>query len=127
MLAVGISRYDPDPLALASRLTVRRARCTGPCGGCWPLASDPDQLGHVTRAERDLILRNMQPSVFVGRPTSNLPMSAFSCDVRFWPKADIPSCTAHVGFRGQSGHVSRGIPFFATSLAMTFLAVIVFW
>jgi len=22
------------------------------------------------------------------------------CDVRFWPKADIPSCTAHVRFRG---------------------------
>ena len=25
-------------------------------------------------------------------------------DVRFWPKADIPSCTAHVRFRRQSGH-----------------------
>jgi hypothetical protein len=24
-------------------------------------------------------------------------------NVRFWPKADIPSCTAHVRFRGQSG------------------------
>jgi hypothetical protein len=24
--------------------------------------------------------------------------------VRFWPKADIPSCTAHVRFQGQSGH-----------------------
>jgi len=21
-------------------------------------------------------------------------------DVRYWPKADIPSCTAHVRFRG---------------------------
>src|SRR5262249_6255824 len=26
-------------------------------------------------------------------------------NVRFWPKADIPSCTAHVRFWGQSGHV----------------------
>jgi hypothetical protein len=25
-------------------------------------------------------------------------------NVRFWPLADIPSCTAHVCFRGQSGH-----------------------
>ena len=25
-------------------------------------------------------------------------------DVRSWHKADIPSCTAHVRFRGQSGH-----------------------
>ena len=25
-------------------------------------------------------------------------------NVRFWPKADIPSCTAHVRFRGESGH-----------------------
>jgi hypothetical protein len=25
-------------------------------------------------------------------------------DVRYWPKADIASCTAHVRFRGQSGH-----------------------
>jgi hypothetical protein len=25
-------------------------------------------------------------------------------NVRFWPKADIPSCTAHVRFRRQSGH-----------------------
>ena len=25
-------------------------------------------------------------------------------DVRSWYKADIPSCTAHVRFRGQSGH-----------------------
>jgi hypothetical protein len=24
-------------------------------------------------------------------------------DVRYWPKADIPSCTAHVRFREQSG------------------------
>ena len=24
--------------------------------------------------------------------------------VRYWPKADIPICTAHVRFRGQSGH-----------------------
>src|SRR6185369_17993014 len=24
--------------------------------------------------------------------------------VCFWPKADISSCTAHVRFRGQSGH-----------------------
>jgi hypothetical protein len=27
-----------------------------------------------------------------------------SCNVRLWPKADIPHCTAHVRFRGQSGH-----------------------
>jgi hypothetical protein len=26
------------------------------------------------------------------------------CDVRYWPLADIPSCTARVRFRGQSGH-----------------------
>ena len=25
-------------------------------------------------------------------------------DVRYWHLADIPSCTAHVRFRGQSGH-----------------------
>jgi len=25
-------------------------------------------------------------------------------DVRLWPKADIPSCTAHVRFRLNSGH-----------------------
>ena len=25
-------------------------------------------------------------------------------DVRYWPIADILSCTAHVRFRGQSGH-----------------------
>src|SRR4030095_5251692 len=25
-------------------------------------------------------------------------------DVRYWPKADICSCTAHVRFRGSSGH-----------------------
>ena len=24
--------------------------------------------------------------------------------VRYWPKADTTSCTAHVRFRGQSGH-----------------------
>jgi hypothetical protein len=27
-----------------------------------------------------------------------------SANVRYWPKADIPSCTAHVRFRGQGGH-----------------------
>jgi len=26
-------------------------------------------------------------------------------DVRFWPKADLAHCTAHVRFRGLSGHV----------------------
>jgi hypothetical protein len=25
-------------------------------------------------------------------------------DVRYWPKADIPSCTAHVRLWGQSRH-----------------------
>jgi hypothetical protein len=25
-------------------------------------------------------------------------------DVRYWPKADIPRCTAHVRFWRQSGH-----------------------
>jgi hypothetical protein len=25
-------------------------------------------------------------------------------DVRYWPKADIASCTAHVRFRSKSGH-----------------------
>ena len=28
--------------------------------------------------------------------------------VRYWPLADIASCTAHVRFRGQSGHRSHG-------------------
>ena len=27
-----------------------------------------------------------------------------SRDVRYWPKADIASCTAHVRFRGKSRH-----------------------
>jgi len=27
-------------------------------------------------------------------------MSYYTAYVRFWPKADIPSCTAHVRFRG---------------------------
>jgi len=36
-------------------------------------------------------------------PCPLLPYAAQS-DVRFWPKADIPSCTAHVRFRGSSGH-----------------------
>ena len=27
-----------------------------------------------------------------------------ACYVRFWPKADIPVCTAHVRLRGKSGH-----------------------
>jgi hypothetical protein len=26
----------------------------------------------------------------------------FFLNVRFWPKADIPSCTAHVRFRGKA-------------------------
>ena len=28
-------------------------------------------------------------------------------DVRSWHKADIPSCTAHVRFRGQSAHAVK--------------------
>jgi hypothetical protein len=31
-------------------------------------------------------------------------MIEYAANVRFWPKADIRSCTAHVRFRGQSGH-----------------------
>jgi hypothetical protein len=33
-------------------------------------------------------------------PTDLLHLIAFECDVRFWPKADLPSCTAHVRFWG---------------------------
>jgi len=29
---------------------------------------------------------------------------ATAADVRYWPKADIPVCTAHVRFRGEGGH-----------------------
>ena len=29
---------------------------------------------------------------------------ATAADVRYWPKADIPVCTARVRFRGESGH-----------------------
>jgi hypothetical protein len=25
-------------------------------------------------------------------------------NVRYWPKADMAACSAHVRFRGQSGH-----------------------
>jgi len=32
-----------------------------------------------------------------GRPQS-APSARMSNDVRYWPKADIPSCTAHVQF-----------------------------
>ena len=28
-------------------------------------------------------------------------------DVRYWPKADIPICTAHVRFRGKADTVTR--------------------
>jgi hypothetical protein len=28
--------------------------------------------------------------------------------VRYWPKADIPSCTANVCFRGESGYHAEG-------------------
>jgi hypothetical protein len=47
----------------------------------------------------------------LGLPWSNdePPSAANSSDVRFWPRADIPSCTAHVRFQGQSGHVG-GLP-----------------
>jgi hypothetical protein len=31
-------------------------------------------------------------------------MIEYAANVRFWPKADIRSCTTHVRFRGQSGH-----------------------
>ena len=30
--------------------------------------------------------------------------ACFIVDVRYWHLADIPSCAAHVRFRGQSGH-----------------------
>src|SRR4029078_5819284 len=31
-------------------------------------------------------------------------LSVCTCDVRYWPIADICSCAAHVRFWGQSGH-----------------------
>jgi hypothetical protein len=38
------------------------------------------------------------------RKRSVLEIARRRTDVRYWPKADIPSCNAHVRFRGQSGH-----------------------
>src|SRR5262245_17013987 len=37
-------------------------------------------------------------------------------DVRFWPKADIPSCTAPVRFRGQSRHELLRMSAFAVAI-----------
>jgi hypothetical protein len=37
-------------------------------------------------------------------------------DVRFWPKADISQCTAHVRFRGQSRHDLGGKSAFAVAI-----------
>src|SRR5262249_40749895 len=39
-----------------------------------------------------------------------------SAYVRFWPKADIPRCTAHVRFRGQSGHDRLRMSAFAVAI-----------
>src|SRR5262249_57962561 len=37
-------------------------------------------------------------------------------NVRFWPKADIRSCTAHVRFWGQSGHDRLRMSAFAVAI-----------
>jgi hypothetical protein len=40
----------------------------------------------------------------IGRPAPRADEVIERRDVRLWPIADIPSCAAHVRFRGQSGH-----------------------
>jgi hypothetical protein len=51
----------------------------------------------------------VDPSAFEmpGAPADEAGVLFFeggSQEVRYWPKADIGYCTAHVRFRGQSGH-----------------------
>jgi hypothetical protein len=43
-------------------------------------------------------------------------ISKQACNVRYWPIADIVSCTAHVRFRGQSRHAIRGVSAFAVAI-----------
>src|SRR5262245_7005359 len=47
---------------------------------------------------------------------TELPCRINLFDVRFWPKADIGYCTAHVCFRGQSGHDRLRMSAFAVAI-----------
>jgi hypothetical protein len=39
-----------------------------------------------------------------------------TCDIRYWPIADVGYCTAHVRFQGQSGHDPSGESAFAVAI-----------
>ena len=52
----------------------------------------------------------LRPNVDVARRRSFRPAFCHSANVRLWHLADIPSCSAHVRFRGCSGHSARTRP-----------------
>jgi hypothetical protein len=52
----------------------------------------------------DLVHRRVAAGDFTARSCAAPGTALIATDVRYWPKADIPSCTAHVRFWGESGH-----------------------
>jgi hypothetical protein len=50
----------------------------------------------------------------VSRHLADIPRPQI--DVRFWPKADMSLCAAHVRFRGYSRHAIRGMSAIAVAI-----------
>src|SRR5262249_38942861 len=87
-------RRENTALAPARALRCGCRSCALWCAGDY-VTSTPSylpaarRLGHARRNADDVAREVANPIFDVGSP-----------NVRFWPIADIPSCTAHVRFRG---------------------------
>jgi hypothetical protein len=56
-----------------------------------------------TPDQQEAMARTLSDDAF-RRTTAKRPWNTVRDYVRYWPKADMSWCTAHVRFRGESGH-----------------------
>jgi hypothetical protein len=58
----------------------------------------------ISRSPTTELNKSSTPCVAEHQTKSESPRWSLYFYVRYWPKADIVPCTAHVRFRGKSGH-----------------------
>ena len=71
-----------------------------------------ERIGNVRLGDLAAILIATATPAFEGKADIALTR----CNVRYWPKADMAECTAHVRFQGQSRHDLLRMSAFAVAI-----------
>jgi tungstate transport system substrate-binding protein len=91
-------RGDADVVFVHARSAEQTFVAEGHCVKRCPVTYNDWKKKNEDCAELGLLFRTTGAPVYIRTITNALVKRGSATDVRYWPKADIPSCTAHVCF-----------------------------